>query len=149
MQSPTTPRRINVFFYGSFIRPDVMARGGLQPETVDVARLSGFDIRIDPHASISRSDRHAIYGILVQATHEELNRLYGRDGVGVFLPEAVIVETAGRRLQPAICYISPAHGGQPADIDYLDRLLAAAADYGFPQWYRDHLASFRTPAAAR
>jgi len=148
MQPLASPRRINVFFYGSFIRPDVMARGGLQPERVEVARLNGFDIRIDPHASISRSDRHAIYGILVQATHEELNRLYVRDGVGVFLPEAVIVETADRRVQPAICYISPAHGGQPADIDYLDRLLAAATVYGFPRWYLDHLASFRRPAAS-
>ena len=142
------PRRIAVFFYGSFIRADVMARGGLNPEQVQVARLNGFGIRISPHASISRSDGHAVYGIVVKATHEELHRLYSRDGVGTFLPEAVLVDTLDERLQPAMCYISPAHGVLPADIDYLDRLLAAARGYGFPQWYLDHLESFRTAGAA-
>jgi hypothetical protein len=124
-----------------------MARGGLYPERVQVARLNGFTIRIDPHASISRSDRHAIYGILVKATHEELNRLYSRDGVGVFLSEAVVVETPEGHLQPAMCYISPAHGHQAADIDYLDRLLAAARDHGFPHWYLEHLESFKSASA--
>jgi len=147
MHSSTPARRVPVFFYGSFMRPDVMARGGLVPDTVEVARLGGFQIRIDPHASISRSDQHSIYGILVRATHEELALLYGRDGVGVFLPEAVIVELRDGRLQPATCYVSPAHGNAPADADYLERLLAAAAAHGLPRWYLDHLASFR-PAAA-
>jgi hypothetical protein len=139
------PRRIAVFFYGSFIRPDVMARGGLVPEHIEVARLHGFQIRIDPHASISRSDRHSICGIVVAATHDELNRMYSHDGVGVFLPEAVVVETSGGHLLPAMCYVSPSHGHRPADADYLERLLAAARVHGFPSWYLEHLESFRAP----
>src|SRR4030095_3921318 len=51
--SQTSGKRIGAFFYGSFIRPDVMARGGLRPEHVEVARLSGFDIHVSPHASLS------------------------------------------------------------------------------------------------
>ena len=137
--SATPARRIPVFFYGSFIRPDVMARGGLHPDRVEVARLDGFDIRIDPHASISRSPSHAICGIVVQATHDELGRLYAQGGVGVFLPEAVVVSTADHRLLPALCYISPAHGGQPPDLDYLARLVAAGRAHGFPAWYLDRL----------
>lgn len=138
----TSARRIAVFFYGSFIRPDVMARGGLRPDRIEVARLNGFDIQVSPHACITRSDQHAIYGILVRATHAELQRLYTMDGVGIFLPEAVVVETPAGSV-PALCYIPPAPGDLPADIDYLDRLLAAAREHGFPAWYLERLERFR------
>jgi hypothetical protein len=37
-----------VFFYGSFINLDVLAGYGLAPESVEVARLSGYDISIAP-----------------------------------------------------------------------------------------------------
>ena len=123
-----------------------MASGGLQPERVDVVRLSGFDIQISPHACITRSSEHSIYGILVSATHAQLQRLYAKDGVGVFLPEAVIVENERGGLQPAMCYIPPAADDKPADLDYLDQLLAAARGHGFPAWYVERLERFRPHA---
>ncbi|MDB5929016.1 MAG: hypothetical protein JWR60_723 [Polaromonas sp.] len=140
------PKRIAVFFYGSFIRCEVMARGGLRPDRIEVARLNGFDIHVSPHACLSQSDRHAVYGVLVWATHAELDTLYSMDGVGRFLPEAVIVQTPAGTLQPAICYIPLTCGDKPADPDYLDALLNAARGYGFPAWYLERLESFY-PAA--
>ena len=142
----TAPRRIPVFFYGSFIRPDVMASAGFVPEHIEVVRLSGFDMRVCPHACIVRSSEHSIYGILVSATHEELHRLYHRDGVGVFLPQAVVVEMPTGSLMPAMCYIPPAAQDQPADADYLERLLVAAREHGFPEWYQKRLERFRPSA---
>jgi hypothetical protein len=136
-------RRITTFFYGSFMRREVMARGGFQPDHIETAKLSGFDIHLDPHANISRSDQHSIYGILVRATHDELHRLYSMDGVGVFLPEAVVVETCAGTLLPAICYIPPALGNTPPDLDYLERLVAVARSYDFPEWYVNRLARFQ------
>ena len=135
--------RVAAFFYGSFIRMDILALGGLKPEKFEVARLSGFDIHIGPHASISRSDRHCVYGIVVQATHEELGRLYSMDWVGTFLPEAVLVETRDGKLEPALCYISPPQEKGPPDREYQARLVAAASEYGFPKWYIDRLESFQ------
>jgi hypothetical protein len=66
-------RQISIFFYGSFIRADVMQSGGLVPESIEVARLNGFDISINPHACIFRSVQCCIYGILVKATHAQLD----------------------------------------------------------------------------
>ncbi len=134
-------KRIPVFFYGSFMRREVMARGDFYPEQIQVARLSGFDISFCPHANISRSDEHSIYGILVRATHQELDRLYSMDGVGVFLPEAVIVETCGGTLQPAMCYVPPSCNDKPADRDYVGHLIVTAREYGFPEWYIARLES--------
>jgi Gamma-glutamyl cyclotransferase, AIG2-like len=132
-------KRVAVFFYGSFMRHDVMARGGFHPAHIEVVKLSGFDIKIDPHANIVRSDQHCIYGILVHATHNELNDLYAMDGVGVFLPEAVNVELQNGSLQAALCYIPPARVSKPADIEYLERLITTAQEYKFPAWYVQRL----------
>lgn len=134
-------KRVAVFFYGSFMRRDVMARGGFQPAHIEVVKLSGFDIRIDPHANIIRSDQHCIYGILVHATHEELNSLYSMDGVGIFLPEAVNVELQNGSLQAALCYIPPVRISKPADVAYLERLIATTQEYEFPTWYVKKLKS--------
>mgnify|MGYP000997884441 CR=1 FL=1 len=141
--SSFTTKKIAVFFYGSFMRREVLARGGFEPDYIDVAKLNGFDINIDPHANIHRSDQHAIYGILVRATHEELKRLYSMEGVGVFLPEAVIVEMQDGRLCPALCYIPPEPGNKPADRDYLECLIKVACEYNFPDWYIERLAQIR------
>ena len=73
-----------------------------------------------------------MYGILCKATHPELARLYSQDWVGTYLPEAVLVETEGGRLLPALCYIAPAPKTAPAAHDYIDRIVGTARKYGFP-----------------
>jgi hypothetical protein len=49
--SQTLTKRIGVFFYGSFIRKDIMALGGFYPDEIEVAKLNGYDIAFDPHAN--------------------------------------------------------------------------------------------------
>lgn len=137
-------KRIATFFYGSFIRREVMASAGFQPETIEVAKLRGYDIDFDPHANVFSSDQHSICGILVYPSHEELNIMYGRDGVGVFLPEAVVIETKDNRCLPAMCYMPPTRGTQSADLEYVDRIIEAAQEYEFPSWYVDRLKKLRS-----
>ncbi len=119
-----------------------MALGGFDPSTVEVAKLSGYDIAFDPHANVFRSHQRAVCGILVYPSHDELHKLYSRDGVGVFLPEAVIVETVNNRLLPAICYMQPTRGTKAPDVAYVKLLIDAAKQHGFPLWYTNHLESF-------
>lgn len=141
---PQTQKRIAAFFYGSFIRRDVMTLSGFRPETVEVVTLNGYDITFDPHANIFRSDGHTICGILVYPSHEELSKLYSRDGVGVFLPEAVVVETSDNRMLPAICYMPPGRKNESADLPYVELIIKAAREHGFPSWYLSRLEEFRS-----
>ncbi len=137
--------RVWVFFYGSFINPDVLRGAGLVPDRVEVARLGGFDIVIRPLANLVRSDQHSVYGILVTATHAELGRLYdyARDKLGgSYLPEAVLAETNGTG-RPALCYIAPERGPGTASNDYIDRIVVPARRHGFPAWYLARLEAFR------
>ena len=135
--------RVGVFFYGSFINLRVLAEVDLVPERVEIARLWGHDIRIEPPANLVRDDARCVYGILCDATHAELARLYGQEWVGTYLPEAVLVETAGGPLVPALCYIAPSTAVAPASGDYIDRIVDAARTHGFPAWYIERLERFR------
>jgi hypothetical protein len=116
------------------------------PDQVEVAHLWGFDICMQPLASLVRSDWHNVYGIICQITHAELHRLYGQHWVRTYLPEAVLVEINGGRLVPALSYIAPplpVASSAPIADDYLDRIVGPAHEYGFPTWYLTRLESFR------
>jgi hypothetical protein len=45
---PMAEPSVWTFFYGSFLNLDVLKVGGYVPQSHEVARLSGFDIRIQP-----------------------------------------------------------------------------------------------------
>ena len=135
--------RVWTFFYGSFINRDVLRQVGYILEQFEVAKLSGFDIRIQPLANLVRSDQHCVYGIIAAATHEELHRLYSQEWVGRYLPEAVLVQTLDGKWRAALCYLAPAPEPGPASNDYLDRIVGPAREYGFPDWYIARLEGFR------
>jgi hypothetical protein len=134
------------FFYGSYINLNVLREVNYVPETWEVARLAGFDIRIQPRANLVRSDQHSVYGILATGTHAELGRLYAhaKDVLGeTYLPEAVLAETRDGKYKPAMCYVCPAMDPRPATNDYIDRIVVPAREYGFPLWYIQRLETFR------
>ena len=137
------------FFYGSYINFAVLKEVDLVPDRYEVARLGGFDIRIQPLANLVRSDQHCVYGLVATATHDELARLYHHAADvlgGVYLPEAVLTETTDGKLRPAICYLAPSMEPQPATNEYVDRIVGPAKQYGFPAWYIERLESFRPTA---
>jgi hypothetical protein len=138
--------RVTVFFYGSYMNLDVLREVDLAPDHFEVARLPGFDIRIRPLANLVPSDQHSVYGILVAATHHELDQLYAhaRDVLGgIYLPHPVIAHTLEGKLVPALCYLAATMEPGPAAQDYLDRIIDPATKYGFPAWYLERLQSFR------
>jgi hypothetical protein len=136
------PKRVAVFFYGSFMRPEVMAQAGFAPVSVEVAQLNSYDICLDPHANVFPSPMHSVYGIVVRASHEELDRMYGSSGVGSFLPEAVLVTTVDGRWLPVMCYMPPSRSDNPPDQSYLERLIDAAKLRGLPRNYIARLQSY-------
>ena len=134
---------VQVFFYGSFMNREVLARSAVAPERLEAARLWGHDIRIAPLANLVRSDERCVYGVLCELTHAELDRLFGEARFGTYRPQAVLVETSRGGLVPALCYVAPAAAAEPAAADYLDRIVVAGRQQEFPDWYVARLESFR------
>ena len=134
------------FFYGSYMNLDVLREVDYVPERYEVARLSGYDIRIQPLANLVRSDAQTVYGIVASGTHGQLARLYAhaKDVLGgTYLPHPVLVQTLDGKWLPALCYIAPTMDPKPPGNDYVDRIIGPARRYGFPTWYIDRLESFR------
>jgi hypothetical protein len=139
--------KVWVFFYGSYMNFDVLREVGLVPEQWEVARLSGFDIRIQPRANLIRSEKDCVYGIAATASHAELGRLYdhARDVLGeIYLPEAVMVQHASGVWRPCLCYICPDMAPRTAESAYVERIIRPARDFGIPAWYVRRLESFRS-----
>jgi hypothetical protein len=76
-----------------------------------------------------RSDQQVGYGIIAQATHSQLARLYShaKDVLGeIYLPKAVIVQTLDEKWLPAMICLCPEMEPRPADEDYIERIAAPA-----------------------
>ena len=145
MAGELTEPKVWTFFYGSYINFDVLKEVELEPTEWEVARLHGYDIKIEPRANLERSDADTVYGIVATATYRQLNDLYAhaKEVLGeTYLPEAVLTETLDRTWRPALCYICPDMEPRPADPDYVARIVGPARRYGFPNWYLDRLARF-------
>jgi hypothetical protein len=143
----TNEPKVWTFFYGSYMNLNVLGEVGLVPSSWEVARLDGFEIRIQPRANLVRSDQHCVYGIVATGTHAELDKLYAhaQDVLGeIYLPEAVLVQTLADLWRPALCCICPEMAPRPADNDYIERIVRPARELGFPDWYVARLESFRT-----
>lgn len=127
--------KVLVFFYGSFMNRKVLAEGGCLPGRIEVARLFGFDVQTQPLVTLARSDHDCVYGILCEASHEELARLYGQEWVKAYVPEPVVVMALDGRLVPALCYIDPPRLPVKPERAYLERVVAPARELAFPAWY--------------
>ena len=134
MKEPT----VRVFFYGSYMNRHVLAAVDLVPSLLEVARLDGYDIRIAPRANLVPSSQHCVYGVIAEATHAELARLYShaKDVLGeTYLPHPVLIQLLAGAWHPALCYIAPSMEPRPPDPAYVDRIIQPARELGLPAWY--------------
>jgi hypothetical protein len=140
-----TLTRVWVFFYGTFMNPDVLAEHGVIPTEVMAARLGGFELHVRPRANLTRPGRTFIYGALAAVTHDDLAKLYSNleEVFGLkYLPEPVLAETLDGTLRPALCYITPHMSDAPAEREYIAQLAACVRAMGHPEWYAEYVESF-------
>jgi hypothetical protein len=137
-------RRVWTFFYGSFMNPAVLAKADVHPTELQKARLEGWQLTIVPRATLVPSKRDAVFGILAQLTHADLDKLYTKDwfGFGTYLPESVVVTDANGRQVPALTYISWETSSAKPTLEYIERILSIARAYSFPDDYIRHIESF-------
>ena len=137
-------RRVWTFFYGSFMNQEVLAEAGVEPTERQLGRLDGWALEVAPRATLVPTSDGSVYGVLARITHNDIDKIYSKDwfGFGVYLPEAVVVCAAGNAPTPALCYICwQMETGKPSK-SYLDKMLAAAREFNFPDDYVHHIGSF-------
>jgi hypothetical protein len=130
------PRRINVFFYGLFMDEQLLVRNGVQPTEIRPAAVSGFTLRIGARAALDPTPAGRVHGLLMQLTHEEIEKLYADPSVRVYRAEPVLAVLSDGSSVAALCYNlpePPASGeGNP---EYAAKLRALAQRVGLPGNY--------------
>lgn len=137
-------RKAWTFFYGSFVNPKVLSNADVFPADAQRGRLDGWDILIEPRATLRPSDECCVYGILAKVSHADLDKLYAKDwfGFGAYLPEAVNIAIDNDRYVPAMCYIAWEMERGKATREYIGKIVEIAEEYGFPKWYIDRVKAF-------
>ena len=129
-----------VFFYGLFMDADLLRGKGLDPVNVRTARVAGMRLRIGHRAALVESAGSTTHGVLMELTHEEIERLYDDPGVAGFRPEAVIAERADGSTVAALCYNLPAAPrADERNPEYASKLRALATRLKLPASYIESL----------
>ena len=140
------PRRVRVFFYGTFMNPEVLARYGITARQVTPARVRDLGIYIRPRVNLISKKGESVYGGVVSVTHEELDRIYlglERDFGLKYLPEAVLAEPidTSSESEPALCFIAAQMDPGPPDPQYVRELATCVRALNLPESYAVHIES--------
>ena len=132
----TEARRIEVFFYGLFMDLDLLRTKGANPVNVRSASLPGFSLRIGQRATLVPAPVGRSLGLVMQLTHDEIDRLYSDPSVKTYRPEPVEAELNDGSRIPALCFNLPvAPSPEEANPDYAAKLRDLARRLGFPSHY--------------
>ena len=131
-----TERRVDAFFYGLFMDPDVLRGQGVLPARPRNGHVDGFSLRIGERATLVPSADGRAYGVVYALTHAELARLYGAPGLEAYRPEALTVGLHDGQPTAALCYnLADAPSDGTGNADYAARLRDVLQRLGFPPGY--------------
>jgi hypothetical protein len=129
-------RRIPVFFYGLFMDAEILRTKGIAPTGIQRASVLGFALRIGQRATLIADAESTAYGLLMNLTHDEIERLYSEASVSAYRPEAVLARLEDDSRVAALCFnlVEPPAGGE-TNPDYAARLRGLALRLKLPGDY--------------
>ncbi len=134
------PRRVAVFFYGLFMDVDLLRAKGATPEGVRSASLPGFALRIGQRATLIKNAGSIAHGVVMQLSHEEIDKLYSEPSVAAYRPEAVVIQPEVGTSIPALCFnlvVPP--GPEEANPEYAAKLHDLAQRLRLPPDYVEQI----------
>lgn len=132
----TESRRVIVFFYGLFMDVELLRAKGVQPTHVRPACAPGFALRIGQRATLIRNAESSAYGIVMELSHAEIDKLYSDPSVSTYRPEALLAQLADGSYIAALCFnlIAPP-APEEANAEYAAKLRDLARRLELPSAY--------------
>src|SRR5262245_38478013 len=130
------PRRLPVFFYGLFMDVEALRQRDVHPTDVRRAHVDGVSLRVGHRATLVPDSSGRVYGVLMNLSHDEIERLYSEPTVRAYRPEAVLCEAADGARVAALCFNLPdlPQAGE-RNAEYAQRLRELARRLEFPASY--------------
>lgn len=143
MRQHVTDRPIEVFFYGLFMDPEVLAGRDIAPARPPRrARADGYGLRIGRRATLVPAPGEHAYGMVYALTQAELDRLYGQPGLEAYRPETITVRDLDGPSLAAVCYnLAATPSPDEANAAYGRELRDVLLRLGFPRDYATNVAS--------
>jgi hypothetical protein len=129
-------RQITIFFYGLFMDVELLRGKGVQPANVRHACVPGFALRIGQRATLIPNAESCAYGIIMELSHGEIEKLYSDASVSAYRAEAVPAQLADGSYIPALCFnlvVPPAP--EEANSEYAVKLRELARRLKLPFGY--------------
>ena len=134
------PRRISVFFYGLFMDAEALRAQGISPTSPRRGRVQGYSLRIGQRATLIPDPHGCVYGVLMDLSHNEIERLYAEPSVRVYRPEAVVAELDDGSRVATLCFNLPEPPGLDERNDmYAQRLRDLASRLELPVTYVERI----------
>ncbi len=130
---------MQVFFYGLFMDPAVLAMKGIIASNPRKCRLEHYALRIGRRASLAPCMDETVYGVTVEITEKDTAKLYSEKSVADYIPETVNVITETNEQLPATCYILPREFIAGTNVPYARSLYELARKMDFPTEYSDKI----------
>lgn len=107
-----------------------------RPVNIRIASVRNFALRIGQRATLIPAKNSTVYGMLMELTHGEIDRLYSEPSVREYRPEPVLADLPDGSHVSGLCFnlpIPPKPG--EANPDYAAKLRDLASRLGLPPGY--------------
>jgi hypothetical protein len=99
-----------VFFYGLFMDAGLLRARGIEPAAMRGASVQGFALRIGLRATLVPASGDRVFGVAMELTHDEIDRLYSDPSVQAY-PGGGPVGTVGRHTRARAVLQPPGRAG--------------------------------------
>ncbi len=139
---------LDVFFYGLFMDPDLLASKGLDPGRPRIGSVADLELRIGRRASLVPRPGARTFGVVMRLGPDELERLYAESSVRDYEPTTVVVELERGGAVEARCYVLPVPPTvEERNVAYAEQLRTVAAGIGLPAAYVESIGGRSGPPA--
>ena len=129
-------RGISVFFYGLFMDAEALRANGFHPANGRQACVAGMALQIGQRATLVPDPVGRVFGVVMDLTHAEVDRLYAEPSVAAYRPEAVMAKLTDGSHVAALCFnLPPSDELVTANPDYAGKLRVVATRLGLPADY--------------
>ena len=132
----TEVNRVPLYFYGLFMDADLLREKGAYPINIRRGSVPGWAVRIGQRATLVRQDGARSHGVLMDLTHDEIDRLYAEQSLTAYRPEPVLAETEDGSVVAALSFNLPVPPApQERNATYVEKLRSLAQRLSLPADY--------------
>ena len=114
---------------------DLLIGKGFHPSNRKLAFANGYGLRIGEKATLVKSLSESSYGIVMDLSENEIERLYSAPGVSDYVPERIEVTDEDGKNYMVQCYNLPVFKLTGSNREYAKSLSIAAQKMGLPKSY--------------